>query len=304
MNQDDEVPLPISFEEKKEEHNRGITMTASRALQENSLTTATSQMGAKNISSQTQMKDFGGKSEEIMTVELDGQNKQKGAQTSNIFAIQVVADETNKEEVQSKGFDAEIYNEITSHSVKGQDVKQVLSGLSSVLSNYSNNIDFEVDSEKNMIKNGVVFMSNYYAVQFMIYVVAENVNDRISVFEFRRNCGDALASAKFLGDIKTKFFGAADDKKNDDDDDSDDNKEKEKEKEEESTLISLDLNVNDLELKLDDNEKERMMIHEALISDDYVGDVDENTENYLYTKLAENKVISQNIVDHKKLCMA
>eukprot|EP00488_Nonionellina_sp_1-RS-2012_P004428 TRINITY_DN997_c0_g1_i1.p1 TRINITY_DN997_c0_g1~~TRINITY_DN997_c0_g1_i1.p1 ORF type:complete len:165 (-),score=69.47 TRINITY_DN997_c0_g1_i1:416-910(-) len=47
-----------------------------------------------------------------------------------------------------------------------------------------------------------------------------------------------------------------------------------------------------------------MMIHEALISDEIVGNsLEEDAENYLYQKLVENKAIdSKDAIDHKILC--
>jgi len=231
-------------------------------------------MSGKNAAIQQETQSFGGKSNEIVTLELDeGKTKQKGP--SKVLSVEVVAEH-----------DAETtYNEISSHSVQNANCKEVVTKLSSILAQYSSEIDFCVDSENNSIKNGVVIINNFYSVFFMIYVFKEE-NAGNTRFEFRRQSGDALASAKFLGDIKSQFFG-------------NNNKEKE-----ENTLIGLELNANDLELKVSDEDKERMMIHEALIDDDFVGDnLEEDAENYLYQKLVERKAIdAKNVIDHKILC--
>merc|ERR1712048_157026 len=96
--------------------------------------------------------------------------------------------------------------------------------------------------------------------------------------------GDGLASAKFLGDVKSLFFGG------------DDN---------ENSLISLDLKADDLEMKVNKDQQEKMMIHEALISDDFVGnDLDENAENYLYGQLVKSGAVNKqnDAVDAKVTC--
>eukprot|EP00485_Elphidium_margaritaceum_P019107 CAMPEP_0202728192 /NCGR_PEP_ID=MMETSP1385-20130828/185498_1 /ASSEMBLY_ACC=CAM_ASM_000861 /TAXON_ID=933848 /ORGANISM="Elphidium margaritaceum" /LENGTH=455 /DNA_ID=CAMNT_0049394439 /DNA_START=93 /DNA_END=1461 /DNA_ORIENTATION=+ len=93
-------------------------------------------------------------------------------------------------------------NDIQSYAVKGQTPEQVLSGLTAVLVNYSQDMDIRLDKSKNVIE-GVVFIENYYGVKFRINIWKQ---DDLTRFELLRNSGDALATSKFLGDIKTKFF--------------------------------------------------------------------------------------------------
>eukprot|EP01084_Bolivina_argentea_P108443 193809_1 len=107
MNQDDEVPKPISFDDAKndDEHDRSTTAAS---LKDNSLNLNTAKMSAKttSASSTTTANEFGGKGNEVMTLELDDTTtKQKGSQQSNLYSIQV------KKEENSNNFDAEIYNE-------------------------------------------------------------------------------------------------------------------------------------------------------------------------------------------------
>merc|ERR1712228_282919 len=210
---------------KKEDKQRGMAATANRSQLDNSLNLQSAQMSAKNASIEQQTQAFGG--------------SQKDAQ--NVISVEVVPDQM-----------VQTYNEISSYSVDKLNCAETVSKLSTILGAYSQEIDFSVDLEANKIENGCVFINNYYSVFFAIYVEKDEAN-KVTRFEFRRQSGDALASSKFLGDVKTLFFGKSDDQK------------------EENTLIGLELNANDLELKVNDDQKEKMMIHEALIADDFVG---------------------------------
>eukprot|EP01083_Nonionella_stella_P194977 718635_1 len=274
-----DVPLPISFddEEKQEEAYRGTTAVINRALEQNLLNLKTDQMQGKNAVQQV-TKQFGGKSQDIVTLVMDeagAQSKMQKGGPQNRYELQVT----------QSAPETQVFNEVSSFKVSNMNESQIITKLNTILNDYNGDIDFEIDNNKNEIKNGVVFINNYYSVFFTFWTAKENDNAR---FEFRRCSGDALASAKFLGDIKGKFFG------------SDDSKEAEA-----SSLINLELNVDGMaELKVDDQNKEMMMIHEALIDDEYVGDsLEENAENYLYQKLIENQAISkENTIDHKILC--
>jgi len=266
----------MAFDEKKPDVERSVKVTNNMQF-DNSLNLQSAQMSAKNASIEQQTQAFGGKSHEIVTLVVDeAGSKSKGSQkdAQNVISVEVVPDQM-----------VQTYNEISSYSVDKLNCAETVSKLSTILGAYSQEIDFSVDLEANKIENGCVFINNYYSVFFAIYVEKDEAN-KVTRFEFRRQSGDALASAKFLGDVKTLFFGKSDDQK------------------EENTLIGLELNANDLELKVNDDQKEKMMIHEALIADDFVGnDLDENAENYLYGQLVKNKAVDkENAIDHKILC--
>lgn len=265
----------ISLQQEKKEKQRGVAKVAN-PLQQDALNLQSAQMSAKNASIEQQTQAFGGKSSEIVTLISDEAGlKSKGSKTQNqsVITVEVVPDQSG----------AQSYNEISSFSVDKLNCAETVSKLSTILSSYSNEIDFSVDMDKNTIENGCVFMNNYFSVYFMIYVETDE-NTKKTRFEFRRQSGDGLASAKFLGDVKSLFFGG-DDKEN--------------------SLIALDLKADDLEMKVNKDQQEKMMIHEALISDDFVGDdLDENAENYLYGQLVKNKAVNKlgDTVDHKILC--
>lgn len=266
----------ISFGKEKKDKQRGAVQIANHLQQDNALNLQSAQMSAKNASIEQQTQAFGGKSNEIVTLIMDeAGSKSKGSKTENqsIITVEVVPDQ----------MDAQSYNEISSFSVDKLNCAETVGKLSTILSSYSNEIDFSVDMDKNTIENGTVFMNNYYSVSFMIYVETDEKTKKTR-FEFRRQSGDGLASAKFLGDVKSLFFDG-DDKEN--------------------SLISLDLKADDMEMKINKDQQEKMMIHEALISDDFVGDdLDENAENYLYGQLVKNKAVNKmgDAVDHKILC--
>merc|ERR1719373_675501 len=71
-------------------------------------------------------------------------------------------------------------------------------------------------------------------------------------------------------------------------------------------MIALDTNFDGLELKMNEEQADRMMIHEAILKDEAIGDLDESAENFLFSKLVEHGVVSKEIkaVDHDKLCQA
>merc|ERR1712228_790953 len=220
---------------KKEDKQRGMAATANRSQLDNSLNLQSAQMSAKNASIEQQTQAFGG--------------SQKDAQ--NVISVEVVPDQM-----------VQTYNEISSYSVDKLNCAETVSKLSTILGAYSQEIDFSVDLEANKIENGCVFINNYYSVFFAIYVEKDEAN-KVTRFEFRRQSGDALASSKFLGDVKTLFFGKSDDQK------------------EENTLIGLELNANDF----------------------VGNDLDENAENYLYGQLVKNKAVNktEDAIDHKIL---
>jgi hypothetical protein len=280
MSQD--VPLPISFDDKKQDQYRGTTAVVNRALEQNALNLKTDHMSGKNASIQAQTQAFGGKANEIVTLVMDEagvQSKLQKGGTENIYALRVTQDAPQ----------TQVFNDISSFAApKNMNESQVITKLNGILSSYNDEIDFESDFKDNEIKNGVVFVNNYYSVFFTIWTCKDA--DGSTRFEFRRQSGDALASAKFLGDIKSSFFGGGQDA----------------DEKEADSLINLELNVSDMaELKVNEADKEMMMIHEALIDDEFVGDsLEENAENYLFQKLIENKAINndKNKLDHKILC--
>merc|ERR1719277_1338955 len=234
---------------------RASAQVANPILEQNMMNMQANQMSAKNASIEQQTQEFGGKSHEIVTLIVDeAGSKAKGSKTDNSRVIKVEV----KPDVQV----TQAYNEISSFSVDNLNCAETVSKLSTIFSNYSKEIDFSVNEQKNTIEDGCVFINNYYSVHFMVYVERDEAN-KVTRFEFRRQSGDALASAKFLGDIKTQFFG-----------------------------------------KSDEN-KEMLMIHEALIADDFVGnDLDENAENYLYGQLVKSGAVNKenDAVDAKVTC--
>eukprot|EP00483_Globobulimina_turgida_P010462 UN10483 len=199
MAQEKDVPLPISFDDKKQDQYRGTTAVMSRSLEQNALNLKTDQMSGKNASMQAQTQAFGGKANEIVTLVMDEagvQSKLQKGGTENIYALRVTQDAPQ----------TQVFNEISSFAApKNMNATQVITKLNGILSSYSDEIDFESDFKDNEIKNGVVFINNYYSVFFTIWTCKDA--DGSTRFEFRRQSGDALASAKFLGDIKGSFFG-------------------------------------------------------------------------------------------------
>mmetsp|Transcript_55421 Transcript_55421/g.92097 ORF Transcript_55421/g.92097 Transcript_55421/m.92097 type:complete len:424 (+) Transcript_55421:116-1387(+) len=204
-------------------------------------------------------------------------------------------------------------NDIQSYAVKGQTPEQVLSGLTAVLVNYSQDMDIRLDKSKNVIE-GVVFIENYYGVKFRINIWKQ---DDLTRFELLRNSGDALATSKFLGDIKTKFFI----------DTSEQNDANAAAAAAPDTptagynMVSLSLDANSLDLKLlfrqlskpaadlvdekaaaDEAEnisaKELDDVHEVLSSN---GQECVSELQFLHERLKENGAIGKNIVSHEQL---
>merc|ERR1719410_782704 len=119
-------------------------------------------------------------------------------------------------------------NELNSYLVDNADCNQVLNVLNSILSNYNDDIDFKIDYDNKRIE-GLVFISNY-SVFFMIYIWTQNKENKNETrFEFRRQSGDALASAKFWAQIKGLYRQKTESKPMDNDNEFD--------------FISLDLNL-------------------------------------------------------------
>ena len=198
MASQENVKKTMSFEQPKKDAARGAIRMANPLQQNNALNLQSAQMSAKNATIEQQTAAFGGKSSEIVTLELDeAGSKSKGSQkeAQSVISVEVVPDQN----VQS-------YNEISSFPVDTLNCAETVSKLSTILSAYSSEIDFSVNMEKNTIENGCVFINNYYSVYFMIYVETDEAN-KTTRFEFRRQSSDALASSKCLGDIKSQFFG-------------------------------------------------------------------------------------------------
>jgi len=93
------------------------------------------------------------------------------------------------------------YNELTS-IVVDESPKQVLDKMSSILNQYSNDIDFEVDSTNFSIM-GQVFVHNL-AVYFKITVWDEGKNR--TRFEFRRTKGDTVAFTEFWNKLEEELY--------------------------------------------------------------------------------------------------
>merc|ERR1712228_588302 len=166
------------------------------------------------------------------------------------------------------------YNEISSYSVDKLNCAETVSKLSTILGAYSQEIDFSVDLEANKIENGCVFINNYYSVFFAIYVEKDEAN-KVTRFEFRRQSGDALASSKFLGDVKTLFFGKSDDQK------------------EENTLIGLELYANDLD------ENAENYLYGQLVKNKAVN----KTEDAIDHKILCNTLIEEKVLLHDDIAV-
>jgi len=89
-------------------------------------------------------------------------------------------------------------NELNSYFVDNANCVQTLNTLTNILSNYNDEIDFEINAKLNSIE-GLVFLSNI-CVNFSIFVWSENANQ--CRFEFRRTSGDSIAAAKFWRQLK------------------------------------------------------------------------------------------------------
>lgn len=228
---------------------------------------------------------------QIITLELDNAPQQ--------VVEAKVASQQLKEAEQK---DEEPYtNDLRSYEVPGHSPQQVLSGLTAVLVNYSQDMDIRLDEKKNVIE-GVVFVENYYGIKFSINIWAQGKDS--TRFELTRNSGDALATSKFLGDIKTKFFI---------DIKPDEAEQNDKAKEPEFNKVSLSLDATNLDLKdlirqlttteLKEDEdsisqKELDEVTEAL-SNNEVESVDEL--QFLHERLKENGAIGKDIANHEQL---
>merc|ERR1712228_487331 len=141
--------------------------------------------------------------------------------------------------------------------------------------------------------DGLVFISNY-SVFFIIYIWTQNKENKNETrFEFRRQSGDALASAKFWSQIKGLYQQKIENKPMDIDDDDKDTK---------FDFISLDLNLGQINIENNNNghlsKSELNQLKESLMNNDlYV--VDEL--NYLYESIIENKNICYDILSDQHL---
>merc|ERR1719493_326598 len=164
--------------------------------------------------------------------------------------------------------------------------------MQGVLGAYKGEMDFSTDEEKMELHDGLVFIDGFYAVHFKIYTFTDET-DKTTRWELRRLSGNAMAAAKFFGQVKNAFFKDAED----DSSQSKDNGA--------TALEALPLNTDDMKLELSVEQEEMMMIHEALIADEVGTEMDEKAESYLATKLAEVGAISKDAaLDTDKLVAA
>jgi len=174
-------------------------------------------------------------------------------------------------------------NELNSFLVENADCNQVLNVLNNILTNYNDDIDFNIDYNNKRIHDGLVFISNQ-SLYFIIYIWEENKKQ--TRFEFRRTSGDCLISAKFWSQIKCLYQQQIDNKKNT--------------KYNQFDFISLDLgslnNENNNNGHLSKSELDELTT--CLIENDlYV--IDEL--NFLYESVVENKNICFDILSHGDL---
>jgi len=312
----------ISLNEKKEDVPRGNTEIMSGNNYGQEMQFGANPMSGKSAS-KSATQQFGGQNDQVMTLEPDfGQSK--GAKQANYTILEVVP---SQQEAAAMSMAPQIeYNDISSRLVQGMDCGTALGHLSKVLTAYSQEIEFKVDSAKKdapEITDGIVFVDNYYAVHFKVYIFNDADSDGVRI-EFRRNSGNALAASKFLGEVNSAFSLSARSKKG-----STGNlfvdavvaatEQAVRESlsksslsqdieaanaQEQGTMVALDTDFGDMELKMNEEQQEMMMIHEALLGDEVVGDLDESAENYLFAKLVEQKAISKDVVDHDKLVQA
>jgi len=310
----------VSYNQPKEDTTRGNTAV----INANSYGQGV-QMGVNPISgksaSKSATKQFGAQNEQVITLEPDfGQSK--GAKNANYAKIEVVP---SQQEAAAVSLAPKMeYNDISTRLVQGMDCGAALQHLNKVLAAYSQEIEFQVDSTKAEapeITDGIVFVDNYYAVHFKVYIFDDADTDGVRI-EFRRKSGNALAASKFLGAINSAFSLSARAKRESTGNlfvdavvaateqavrDSLSKSSLSHDIEvanapEQDTMVALDTNFDGLELKMNEEQQERMMIHEALLDDQVVGDLDESAENYLFAKLVEQKAISKDdVVDHDQL---
>jgi len=319
----------IAPPQKKEDGPRGAAPTALRSNDniQNVSESGSSAMNGKGAATASNALPFGAAADEVVTLEPDAA-KSKGPKDA-APAIEVV-DDAKHEAVQ--------YNELSTKLVLGMDSKAVLEALSTALHSYSQEIEFSVNWESMEITNGVVIVNNYHAVHFKVYLVdaAQADGDGVRV-EFRRNSGNALAAASFLGEINGALDAVAVPKRPSTGNlfvdavvaatveavrDSMSNHsldavatETEADGADEAaadSAIALDTDFDGLELKMNEEQKEQMMVHEALIADanksvdvlnadESVGDIPWNAEKYLLRKLEQQGAISNEEVDHDAL---
>ena len=234
--------------------------------------------GKQAVQSRTQQQ-FGGNPEQVMTLEPDS----GASKNANYSKIEVV---------QGTEVDGMDYNDVSTVAVPNMTCQEAMSQLQGVLSAYKGEMDFTANEEKLEIHDGLVFINGYYAVHFKIYMITDDKNKETR-WELRRLSGNAMASAKFFGQIKTAFFSK------DAEDESSESKDKA------TALEALPLNTDEMKLELNDEQQEMMMIHEALLSDEVGVEMDEKAETYLATKLAEVGAISKDAaLDTDKLVAA
>lgn len=321
--------LNISYDETKESdaYRSNASVAQSNMNINNGLEMGMNPMSGKSAS-KSKTQQFGGNPDTVMTLELQS-GQSKGSKTANYSKIEVVPDAQQEVSISA----AVQYNEISSRLVAGMDCATALKQLSGALSAYSQEIEFAVDSTKDdapEITDGVVFVDNYYAVHFKVYIFPDSETDGVRM-EFRRKSGNALAAAKFLGEINTAFnlkthskrestgnlfvdavIAATEQAVRDSLSQSSMSRDLKAvnaelvEQDGGDTMIALDTNFDGLELKMNQEMADRMMIHEAILGDEVIGDLDESAENFLFSKLSENGVISKEItaVDHDQLCQA
>jgi hypothetical protein len=311
-------PNAISWD--NEEENDGKDNRAFRGIQGNVAIDASNLQGdvlsfapqqglQKQSHSAINSQSFGGQQRsawthkspvQIIVLELDDAPAQQ----------QVAAAKPEANAAEQGPVDEPYTNDLRSYEVPGHTPQQVMSGLTAALVNYSQDMDIRLDEKKNLIE-GVVFVENYYGIKFSINIWAQGKNS--TRFELTRNSGDALATSKFLGDIKTKFFidiqeesDAEKAKKKDDD-----NKDQAKEPEFNKVSLSLDaanLDLKDLIRQLTQNELKE---DEDSISKQELDDVTEALSNnevesvdelqFLHERLKENGAIGKDIANHEQL---
>jgi len=315
-----DMPLPISFEDDDKDKDgmayRGgniggtqIMNSLNEQIQTQTMRSSKNEQSARlrldNV--QSYRTGFGHKYPvQIITLELDEAPKEM----NNKPRIEVISAIESNKTIEMK--EERYTNDISSYAVKDQTPEQVLSGLTAVLVGYSQDLDIRLNEQENSIE-GVVFVENYYGIKFKINIWADKSNkDEITTrFELVRTDGDALATAKFLGDIKTQFFI---DIKDETISTTSTTKDKNKEKEPDFNLVSLSLDATSLDLK----ELFRQLSNEEIKEDeedsitkqelDEVNEALSNNEQesvdelqFLHERLKENGAISKDIVNHEPL---
>jgi len=279
--------IAMNDEDEQGDKYRAAAMAATGSAQQNDIGMVS--RSTKQSASQSATAPFGGDSANVVTLEPDAAQN-KGSSKSAAPVLQVVAD-ANTESAAEPQIE---HNDIASVLAEGMSRKEVVSKMEAVLTAYSKETDFTVNAEAHSITDGLVFVDNFDAVHFAV-LTATDAATNSTRWEFRRMSGSAMASAKFLGQIKTAFFA-----KGGGDDDA------ESKEEAASAMEALPLNVDDLKMEPSAEQKERMEIHEALIADEVGTDgLDEAAESFLTAKLVATKAIgSGDTVDGSKLVAA